>query len=64
MRFGDLLLHTLMGSCPVEVVHIRDFAHAGAASRERSTGGPGILVVHSLKIVRRSHWRGEHDTVF
>jgi hypothetical protein len=55
-QFRDLLLNTLMGSCPVEIGHIPIEYAARAASREGSRGGQGILVARSLRSVRRSHW--------
>ena len=64
IRFGNLLLNTLMRSCSIEVCHIRDFALVGVVSHGRSADGQGILASHSSKSVRRRHSLVAHDTAF
>ncbi len=62
-QFRYLLLNPLMWSCPVEVGDISIEYAARAASREGSTDGQGVLVAHSSRSVRRSHWLVGRDRV-
>jgi hypothetical protein len=64
MRFWKLLHDPLMRSCPVEVRHIHIEHALELLLVEDEQVGKRLLVAHSSKNVRRSHWLGERDTVF
>jgi hypothetical protein len=63
-RFRNLLLNTLMGSCPVEVGHIPiEHALELLLAKDKQVE-KRMLIAHSSRSVRRSHWLGERETGF
>ncbi len=62
MRFWKLLPDPLMRPCPVEVGHIPIENPLELLLAKDHQVEKRMLVAHSSRSVRRSHWLGERDT--